>query len=54
MKPKHLSVAIQATTGMFIDTISKEGAMMDKLSRHFYRNHKQDYEVAAHNLSNKK
>ena len=51
---KPLVTAIYATTGLFIDELRKDNKVMDKISRHFYRNHQEDYKAAQHNLAVRK
>lgn len=46
-----LTVAIYQTTGTFIDGIRKDDNLMGKISRHFYRYHKEDYKAELHNLA---
>jgi hypothetical protein len=49
-----LTSAIYQTTGLFIDGIRKDDELIGKISRHFYRNHKEDYKAELHNLAVRK
>ena len=46
-----ITAAIYQTTGLFIDKLKEDDKVMNELSRHFFRNHKEDYKAAVHNIA---
>ncbi len=48
---KPITAAVYQTIGSFVDSLRKDDKLIGKISRHFYRHHKEDYKAELHNLA---